>query len=115
MSALDDALAAIDAGLQHTGETDYYPELRDKRCWRCDKDLPTNHLGLCKICDEWLHEDQVIGHPDSASLHPHGTLPEEIPDAPTVAPSARIRDLTRQALIAAGYNPADFAPCIDPR
>lgn len=76
MTTPEQILAFIDQGLQNSGELDYNPGLKNPRCWRCDKDLAVNKLGLCVECDDWLHEDLTIA--PGTQLHPTGTLPEDI-------------------------------------
>lgn len=74
----DGILALIDQGLQHTLEADYNPDLTAPNCWRCNNNRPTNKLGLCRECDDWLHEDLTL--PPGTQLHATGTLPEDIPN-----------------------------------
>jgi hypothetical protein len=46
------------------------------RCWRCDDRDERNDLGLCRECDDELHQQHTI--PPGRDLHPKGTLPEDI-------------------------------------
>ncbi len=68
MTHLDDALAALDAGLQSSGEGGANV---GAGCWRCSSAGPVNRLDLCAQCNDWLHcDDCFLPLPHNATLHP---------------------------------------------
>lgn len=45
-------------------------------CWRCTDRDEYNEFGLCRQCRDELEEERTL--PPGPTLHPKGTLPEEI-------------------------------------